>query len=536
LHGVNAGVHDRSPAAWLLLTLVATVGANLLASSTTAVTIDLMRSMQPFAAAVRAHDLSLLPLYQVISFTALTAVGFVYLWPIIAYFRRRYPEPAPLEVRRRVISAPLVVALLGFVGWLGGIVLFPIVTVVHFGRWSTELMSQHILSPLVNGFLAATTSYLFVEWVFRRMVVPRVFPGGRLTDVSCTLALGMHGKLLVFLTAVAFVPLFTLFGLVRAATVRLEAGMPIETVLPGLARASGITFGVFVLLGIVLTLLLARTFTGPLGVIATVLRRVRAGALADAVPVTAGDEIGVLEDGVNAMLATLRENERILQTFGRVVEPSVRDRLLAGDIELGGEVRGATVLFCDLRGFTALAERTPPAELVATLNEFFTTMTVWVHECGGFVDKFVGDGLLVVFGLFSTDGAEAQTDAAAAAVRCALGMAERLERLNAVRAAQGRAPLGAKTGIHTGPVLAGTIGARDRHEYTVIGDTVNVAERLQYVCHELGCDVVASETTYCLAATRGVGGAVQGASVTLRGRDEPVRVFALRAGPRQEKT
>jgi adenylate cyclase len=515
--------------AWFPLVVVGTLAANTLASWTTSVTIELMRGTSEFARTVRASDLAVLPYFLLAAFTAPSAIVVVYLWPIVAYFRRGCPEPAPLEVRRRVISAPLVVSLVGFAGWVAGLLVFPPLTVVRFGRWSTELMSQQVLSPLVNGFLAATTSYLFNEWVFRRMVVPRAFHGGRLTDVSCTLALGVQGRLLVFLVAVAFIPLFTLFGLVRAAVVRLDAGMPVAAVVPALAHASEMTFAVFVVVGAGLTILLARTFTGPLAAIAGVVRRVRAGEFDEQVAVTAGDEIGVLEDGVNAMVDTLREKDRILQTFGRVVEPSVRDRLLAGDIEPGGELRTASVLFCDLRGFTALAERTPPAELVATLNEFFTVTTGWVHECGGFVDKFIGDALLVVFGLFSVDGEDAQADGAAAAIRCALGMRERLERLNVARAAAGRPQLAAKIGVHTGQVLAGTIGARDRHQFTVIGDTVNVADRLQRLCRELDCDVVASETTYNLAVARGaVGAAAQSASVALRGRDQPVRVFPLR--------
>ena len=129
----------------------------------------------------------------------------------------------------------------------------------------------------------------------------------------------------------------------------------------------------------------------------------RAGDLDQPVRVTAADEIGVLEEGVNAMAATLRERERILQTFGRVVEPVVRDRLLAGDLRADGEVRTVSILFCDLRGFTTFAERTPPRELVQTLNEFFTAMTAWARDCDGFVDKFIGDGVLVVFGLLHDD-------------------------------------------------------------------------------------------------------------------------------------
>src|ERR1051326_5805921 len=184
---------------------------------------------------------------------------------------------------------------------------------------------------------------------------------------------------------------------------------------------------------------------------------------------------------------------------------------------------------CDLRGFTALAERTPPAELVATLNEFFTVMTSWVHECGAFVDKFIGDALLAVFGLFGGDEDSRDADSAAAAVRCAIGMCDRLEELNAARAAAGRPRLAAKIGIHSGPVLAGTIGARDRHQFTVIGDTVNVADRLQQLCHELECDVLTSETTYRLAAERGgVGAGCRSPSVALRGRNQAVRVFSLR--------
>jgi adenylate cyclase len=514
---------------WFVLVLTLVVGAHLIAVCSTQVTIDLMRAMTDFAGRVRAHDQALLPIFRGITFPVGILASVAYLWPVVAYFRRGCPQPAPLVVQRRVISAPLVLAAIGFAGWFVGPLVFPIATVWRFGRWSPELMSQHVLSPLVNGFLASTTAYLLTDAVFRSMVVRRVFPSGRLTDVSRAPTLSVRGRFVVFLIAVAFVPIFTLFGLVRSAAVRLQAGMPVEDVVPALAEASAITFVVFLGLGAALTLLLAGTITGPLGCVAAVLRRVRAGHLDETVPVTSSDEIGVLQDGVNALVDTLQERERILGTFGRIVEPSVRDRLLAGDIQLGGEERTVTVFFCDLRGFTTLAEHTPPAEVVATLNEFFTVMTAWVRECGGFVDKFIGDALLVVFGLLSPNGPAAEADAAVAAIRCAVGMRERLAALNASRLATGRPALSAKVGIHTGEVVAGTIGARDRHEYTVIGDTVNVAARLQALCRERDCDVLVSESTYRLAAARrAVGGDIPSSdAVSLRGRDEPVRVFAL---------
>ncbi len=216
-------------------------------------------------------------------------------------------------------------------------------------------------------------------------------------------------------------------------------------------------------------------------------------------------------------------------------------------------------MFCDLRGFTAMAERMPPAEVVATLNAFFTTMTAWVRACGGFVDKFIGDAMLVVFGLFdegvdgnraaassagdgsrasaSTSGAadgipagvsSSGATGAAAALRCALGMRERLSALNVERAAANLAPLAVSIGIHSGEVLAGTIGAADRHEYTVIGDAVNVAARLQQLCKEKGRMLLVSAHTYELARSAGFDGALTlSDSVQLRGRSEPVGVLAL---------
>jgi adenylate cyclase len=519
----------RRPAAvpgWLVLSVLLGIGANVVAGTATGLTVSLMQGASEFARAVRVNDLAWLPVWRWVVYPTLIAAVLAYLWPLLAFFRRGGEEGPSQLVQRRAVSAPVVVAALGFSGWVSGALLFPLLTVVEFGRWSGDLMSQHILSPLVNGFLAATTSYLLLDWVFRTRVVPHVFPDGRLTDVPGAMALGVGGRLVVFLIAVAFLPLFTMLGLVRAAGARLGAGMAVDAVVPELVLASAAIFGLYVALGVGLTMLLARTFTRPLADVAGALRRVRRGALDQPVRVSATDEIGVLEEGVNAMAATLRDRERILQTFGRVVEPVVRDRLLAGDLRAEGEVRTASVLFCDLRGFTAFAERTPPRDLVRMLNEFFTAMTAWARECGGFVDKFIGDGILVVFGLFDDDAERGA--AAGAAVRCALGMRGRLARLNEERAGRGEAALGMKVGVHTGPVVAGTLGATDRHEYTVVGDTVNVAARLEELCRDAGCEVIVSATTWELARAGGAAlpEAVRSA-VTPRGRDEQVDVYRV---------
>lgn len=518
----------RAIPTWFLLGAAIALFANGLAVFTATLTSSLMGGVSEFARAVRAHDGMVARYYNWVAFPVPTAMVIAYLWPIIVHFRCATAAVPALLVQRRVVSAPLFLTAMGLVPWLLGCLFFPAITVWHFGHWSPELMSQQVLSPLVSGFLAATTTYLLVDWLFRRRVIPHIFPSGHIAEVPGAIALGVRARLLVFLLAVAFTPLFTVLGLVRAAAVRVQAGYAVDTVVPVLTRASEITFMVYVALGVALTLVLARTLTRPVGDVVAALRRVQAGDLHARVQVTSSDEVGVLEDGVNTMVAALREKEHILETFGRVVEPSVRDRLLAGELQLGGELRNASVLFCDLRGFTAMAERTPPGDVVATLNDFFTMMTTWVRECGGFVDKFIGDAVLVVFGLFESDARLARTESAAAALRCGVGVRERLAALNARRTAAGQPPLVVAVGIHTGEVLAGRIGAADRHEYTVIGDTVNVAARLQQFAKEFGHDLLVSETTYELARSRGVAALVtMQDSVSLRGRREPVRVFGV---------
>jgi len=511
---------------WVLFGVLIALGANTLASAMVRVTVELMRSLTPFAEAVHRYDLSMLPTYRVFAYSGATLAITWYIWPVVRHFRRDPDGPAAPQVRRRTVNAPLMIAALGFAPWLVSALLFPALTVWRFGRWSPELASQQILSTLVSGFLAATTTYLLLDWLFRSTVVPRVFPTGQLTEVPGSLAPGVRTRLLIFLLAVAFTPLFTVLGLIRAAAARVGQGVDLTSVIADLTHASQVTFIVYVALGIAFTLVLARTLTQPLGAAAAALRQIQRGDLSARVRLASSDEVGVVEEGVNAMAAALQDRERILHTFGRIVEPAVRDHLLKGELRLGGEVRQATVMFCDLRGFTALSERLAPTAVVALLNDFFSAMADWVRSEGGFVDKFMGDGMLIVFGLFTTPDRAAQQQAAAAALRCALGMPARLAALNAARAAAGAPLLAVSIGLASGEVVAGTIGAEDRLDFTVIGDTVNVAVRLQDEAKRRDCQLLASATTIELARSADLPSRLVAlAPAHLRGRTEAVPVF-----------
>ncbi len=528
---MTAARTDTRPAAslaWLWLAVGVTLLVHSVAGVTTSLSVRLMSSTTPFAQEVRAFELGLLPYYRSVSYFLVLAFMLFYVRPLVSYFRQGCPPSPSQIVKRKAVAFPAVLALASLGPWLFGTVFYPVLTLFRYGRWSTDLVSQEILSPFVNGFLAATTTYLFVDWIFRVMVIPKIFPSGGVAELNGAAVLGVRARLLVFLAAVAFIPMFTMSGLARTAKVRWEGGLEATTVLGDLAGGSTSVFFVYTFLGIVLTLILARTFTRPLTAVASGLERVQDGDLSVVVGVQSADEIGRLQEGLNSMVAGLREKDRVMDVFGKIVDPSVRDRLLGGGIESGGELRHAAILFCDLRGFTRMAEGASPEEVVAHLNRFFSVTTAWVRECGGFVDKFIGDAVLAVFGLFDESDQEGAA-AAAAALACALALPDKLRARTGNEVSDAEWSFEVTMGVHCGPVLAGAIGAADRHEFTVIGDTVNVAARLQQLCKEKDAVLAVSETTLSAAGDRAA--LLQGATselTELRGRSEPVSYSLLR--------
>ena len=234
------------------------------------------------------------------------------------------------------------------------------------------------------------------------------------------------------------------------------------------------------------------------------------------------DEIGQLAASFNRMSEGLAERDRVRDLLDKNVSPEVAAQLLSNGGTLGGEEREVTVLFVDLRSFTRQSESMAPREVLELLNRFFDRMSGIVEIYHGIVDKYIGDAVMALFG-----APVAYANHADSAILAALEMRSALARLNAELATEGRAKLAFGIGINTSKIIAGNIGSSRRLNYSVVGDGVNVAARLQDLTRmsQYSADILVSAATLEAARGRYIVRSLGAAPV--RGRDEPVDVFAV---------
>ena len=268
-----------------------------------------------------------------------------------------------------------------------------------------------------------------------------------------------------------------------------------------------------------------RLISVPTGYLADQMDQVRQGRLDVSARIFSPDTFGLLTSDFNAMIEGLRQRERIRDTFGRYVTAQVAEEILSGRLDLGGQRRTATVLFADIQGFTRLAEQLPPEEVVSLLNAYLGGMVGCVLAEGGVVDKFIGDAIMALFGVPFSAGDPARD--ARAALRCALRMSQTLDALNASRAAAGLPHIELGIGLHTGELVAGNIGVPERMEYTVVGDTVNVAARLEGLTRNLARRVLLSEETASLVGDLCALERLD--TVHVKGRAAPITVYTTAA-------
>jgi class 3 adenylate cyclase len=279
-----------------------------------------------------------------------------------------------------------------------------------------------------------------------------------------------------------------------------------------------IALGVAFTISFELTLLLSKSISAPLGDLLAATERVKRGDLSVRVPVLSGDEMGDLAGSFNEMMSGLEEREKLQSAFGSYVDPAVARRVLdEGELLEGDEVE-VSILFVDIRDFTPFAESASGAEAVARLNEFFDLVVPILTSHGGHANKFIGDGVLGVFG-----APERLADHADRALEAACEIADAVERHFGERLQIG-------IGINSGPVVVGSIGGGGRLEFTVIGDPVNVAARVERATRETGDVVLLTDATRCLLSRDHPELEPRG-SIPLKGKSDGVAVWSAKSSP-----
>jgi len=341
--------------------------------------------------------------------------------------------------------------------------------------------------------------------------------------VPQVLPLRMRSQLLLVFAFVACVPLAAL-----GFTVMLKLDRLLEQV--GMLEATRIEgpLEVWVLLLVVggssvalfLATILSRDIASSAEDLVAAMRRVERGEVSAELVVASTDEFAEAYRGFNRMTHGLVERERLRDAFGRYVAPELAEQVMKHGVSMGGSLVRATVIFADIRGFTTLSEEMSPEEVVSLLNRYFAAVSPPIRAEGGFINKFGGDSLLAVFG-----APVPAPDHAERAARAALGVHAALARFNEGEVAEGRKALRIGIGVHTGEMVAGSVGSPDRMEYTVIGDVVNVAARIQGLNKELGTDILLSEAAH--ERVKDIVTARPMPPVLVAGKAAPIVVYAV---------
>jgi len=408
-------------------------------------------------------------------------------------------ERAPTEAERReVLLGPLRLAVVNAVLWVGGTIVFGALNATYSG----ELGIAVATTVAMGGITTTAITYLLSERVLRgataavmaarpprRPVVPGV---AARTVIAWALGTGVP-----------------LLGMILVA-IYTVTGDDIDR--QELATTVLVLGGIGLVVGLLAVILAAHAASDPITSVRDALAEVEKGDLDAEVPVYDASELGLLQAGFNKMVGGLREREQLREAFGTYVDKDVAEHILKEGTSLEGEDVEVTLMFLDVRDFTGFAERAPARKVVSTLNRLFERAVPVIRKHGGHVDKFVGDGLLAVFG-----APRRAPDHAERAIRAALEISQGVEE-------EFGDELKIGIGLNSGWVVAGNIGGSGRLDFSVIGDAVNVAARVEAATRETGDAVLLSEQTRQLL--EGTYELKPRTGIELKGKSEPVTLYA----------
>ena len=318
-----------------------------------------------------------------------------------------------------------------------------------------------------------------------------------------------------------------IIGVLGVSLIRLELAAGEAEGLPAVVRLGAIALALIVIIG----LLISNSITRPLVDLVEASSLVAMGNLDTLVPEKGSDEIGALSKTFNRMVEELREGSIYRDLLGRTVTPEVREQLRTalsdGGTLLRGQSSEATILFADFRGYTAMAEKTDPAEVMKTLNDYFSGVVPIISLHGGVVNKFDGDSVMAFFGILPQYLPPKVS--ALQSTHAGIALLEYIDQVNKDRAEENLPAFEMGIGAATGEVIAGGLGSEERVHYTVVGDTVNTAQRIQQISLQLGGTAfLISEDTYRhLGAVKSQFRFGRKGLAQLKGRQQEVMVFEV---------
>lgn len=400
--------------------------------------------------------------------------------------------PTPKD-QRNTFFAPWRLTRVLLALWSGG----TIVLTVLYGLQNTNYIPKVLLGISFPGIVVSASCYLFTEFALRPVAAQALAVG----PPPRRFAPGIMGRTLTVWALGSGVPVL---GILLAAIITLS----LQIVSPTQFTVAVMILAIFALVfGFILMWILSWLTATPVRVVRAALNRVEQGDLDTSLVVFDGTELGQLQRGFNSMVDGLRERERVRDLFGRHVGREVAALAEKERPKLGGEERHAAVIFVDIIGSTQLVTSRRAVEVVELLNRFFAVVVDEVDKHHGLVNKFEGDAVLAVFGApVSLEHPESE------ALSAARAMAQRL-RDEVPECAAG-------IGVASGQVVAGNVGAKERFEYTVIGEPVNEAARLCELAKDIEGHLVASAETITNAGEAESARWRLGKTVTLRGHDE----------------
>lgn len=275
-----------------------------------------------------------------------------------------------------------------------------------------------------------------------------------------------------------------------------------------------------VIVAILIIFFFGKTITSPIIRLVGATKNIIAGQYNVDIRPTSKDEIGQLTSTFVEMGKGLEEREKIKNAFGKFVNKDLAEAALRDELRLGGERKTVAILFSDIRAFTAISERLEPEEVVEFLNLYMTSMVECIEKTSGIVDKFIGDAIMAVWGTPLSRGNDTEN-----ALNAALLMRKELLQFNRDRGGTKKPIIRIGCGINTGIVLAGQIGSENRMEYTIIGDAVNLASRIESLSKAFGADILVSEDSFRLV--KDIFAFEKMKQIKVKGKIEPQQIFAL---------